>query len=256
VVGLPLAVNILNGSLLGRARALSIFAGEYVEAHRGRLSPVTFLIKQTLENLFEHLRPSYLFFTGDPNIRHSTQIMGELGWLDMFALGCFGAAIAVCVYRRYQPSPADVAPPSKHWLVACAAVLSGALGTLPAALCWEGLPHALRSMAVWPSVALFTGVVLSAVWSRSRLVPLAALAIAIAQTVHFVPYYFRVYPKESYVGWDSALREAADARDPARFAAEARRYPALGFRYYLMLDFGDTCTSSAAHGDRIVQGGQ
>ncbi|MDB4983512.1 MAG: hypothetical protein JWM82_4264 [Myxococcales bacterium] len=256
VVGLPLAVNILDGTLLGRARALSIVTSEYVEAHRGKLSPPIFVVKQTLDNLFEHLRPSYLFFTGDANIRHSTQIMGELGWLDMLALACFGAALAVLVYRRYRPSPEESAPPSRHWLVACAAVLSGAFGTLPAALCWEGLPHALRSMAVWPSVALFTGVVLSAVWSRSRLVPLAALVIAVAQTIHFVPYYFRVYPKESYVGWDSALREAADSRDPARFAAEARRYPPLGFRYYLMIDFGETCASSAAHAERIMQGGQ
>jgi hypothetical protein len=256
VVGLPLAINILDGTVLGRARALSILTRDYIDAHRGHLSTATFVVKQTLENMWEHLRPSYLFFTGDANIRHSTQIMGELGWLDRFALVCVGAAIAVSVFRRYQPSPTELARPPKHWLVACAAVLSGAFGTLPAALCWEGLPHALRSMAVWPSAALFTGVVLSAVWSRWRVVPLAAVVVAVAQTVHFVPHYFHVYPKESYAGWDSALREAADSRDPARFAAVARRYSPLGFRYYLMIDFGDTCASSAAHADRIMQGGQ
>jgi hypothetical protein len=262
IVGIPLAINIFDGTVLGRARALSIFTKDYVEAHRGKLSPVTFVVKQAMENLFEHLRPSYLFFTGDANLRHSTQIMGELGWLDMLAIACAGAALCVLIYRRYQPSPTEVGPPSKHWLVACAAVLSGTFGTLPAALCWEGLPHALRSMAVWPSASLFTGAVLSAVWSwspsssRARLVPVAALALALAQTIHFVPYYFKVYPKESYDWWDSKLREAADSKDPARFAAEARRYSPLGFRYYLMIDFGDGCVSSAAHADKIMQGGQ
>jgi 4-amino-4-deoxy-L-arabinose transferase-like glycosyltransferase len=254
VLGLPLALAILNGTVLGRARALSILTVDYIEAHRGHLTPVSFVVKQMLENLFEHLRPSFLFFTGDANLRHSTQIMGELGWLDILALACSSVALGALIWRAYRPTAGPWAPPAKNWLVAGAAVVVGAFGTLPAALCWEGLPHALRSMTVWPSVALFTGVTLSAVWSRSRVVPVLALALALAQTVHFVPYYFHVYPKESYVAWDGELREAADARDPARFAAVARRYPELGFRYYLLRDFGATCDSSGARAQQIVTG--
>ena len=254
VVGLPLAVRILDGTVVGRARALSIFASDYVEAHRGHLGPVAFMVKQAMENLFEHLRPSYLFFTGDSNLRHSTQIMGELGWLDVFAVACFGVALATLIRRAFRPVRGHEGPPSNLWLVAGAAILVGACGTLPAALCWEGLPHALRSMAIWPAVSIFTGATLSAVWSRSRLIVVIVLALALGQTVHFFPYYLREYPRESYAAWDGDLFEAARSRDPARFAAVAKGYPELGFRYYLIRYFGETCDSSRERAHRIVEG--
>ena len=71
VVSLPLARRLLDGTLMGRSKALSILTADYVQAHRGQLSRPVFTVKQVMENLFEHLRPSYLFFTGDPNLRHS-----------------------------------------------------------------------------------------------------------------------------------------------------------------------------------------
>jgi hypothetical protein len=40
-----------------------------------------------VQNIGRHLRPSYLFVHGDINVRHSTQLVGELSWIDMLALG-------------------------------------------------------------------------------------------------------------------------------------------------------------------------
>jgi 4-amino-4-deoxy-L-arabinose transferase-like glycosyltransferase len=254
VVGFPLARGLLDGTLMARAKALSIFTDDYVQAHKGELGRTAFLAKQILENLFEHLRPSYLFFTGDANIRHSTQIMGELGWLDILALVCLGLTVGAIVYRAFRPAAGPGEPPSRNWLLAGAAVLGAAFGTLPAALCWEGLPHALRSMGAWPAVGLFTGASLSAVWSRSKLVPVVALALALGQTAHFVPYYFKVYPKTSFSGWDGELRAAAESHDRARFAAVAAPYPELGYRYYLIRDFGYTCASSRGALEKMASG--
>jgi hypothetical protein len=253
LTGVPLVLRLLDGTLMGRSSALSIFTPDYVQANRGRLGPVTFMVKQLLENMFEHLRPSYLFFTGDPNIRHSTQVMGELGWLDIAALACFVTVVAGVIVAAFRPRVVRAAPPSQRWLVAAAAVAAGAFGTLPAAMCWEGLPHAVRSMGAWPAVALFSGVSLSIIWSRSPLVPVAALLLALAQTAHFFPYYFRVYPKESYAAWNSELREAADTRDLAQFSRAARQYPDLEFRYYLLRNFGETCVSSREVARRIMK---
>jgi hypothetical protein len=109
-------------------------------------------------------------------------------------------------------------------------------------------------MGAWPAVALFTGAVLSAAWSRSPLVPALALVLAAAQTIHFVPYYFGVYPKVSFGAWDGPLREAADRRDLTGFARAAQPYSPLGFRYYLIRDFGDSCLSSSARAEQIVNG--
>ena len=254
VVSLPLAIRLLDGTLMGRSKALSIFTHDYVQAHRGQLGPVVFMVKQSLDNLFEHLRPSYLLFTGDPNLRHSTQVMGELGWLDILAVSIAGAAVGGVLLRALRPTPTSGNAPSKRWLVAGFAVLAGAFGTLPAALCWEGLPHALRSIGAWPAVALFTGACLSAAWRRSRLVPVVALALALGQTAHFVPYYFRVYPKQSYSAWDGELRDAAETRDESKFAQEAKRFSELEFRYYLLRNFGHTCVSSREQAQKILSG--
>jgi 4-amino-4-deoxy-L-arabinose transferase-like glycosyltransferase len=258
VLTIPILIRMFDSEFLGRAKSLSILSDDYIRANRGHLTPATFVWKQLLENLFEHLRPSYLFFTGDANLRHSTQIMGELGWLDILAVASVGLALAVLVYRAFHPVPAASSsppePPSRLWLVAACGALAFGFAVLPAALCWEGLPHALRSMGGWPAVALFTGAVLAAAWERSPLVPVLALVLAAAQTIHFVPYYFSVYPKDSFGAWDGPLRAAADSRNLAQFARVAQPYSPLGFRYYLIRDFGDTCLSSRARGDQIVTG--
>jgi 4-amino-4-deoxy-L-arabinose transferase-like glycosyltransferase len=257
VLTIPLVIKMLTPDFMGRTKMLTILNPDYIQANRGHLTPGTFVVKQLLENMFEHLRPSYLFFTGDANLRHSTQIMGELGWLDILALACLGIAIAVVIFRAFDPvraARAGEAPPSRLWLVAGCAVLAFGFGVLPAALCWEGLPHALRSMGAWPAVALCTGAVLAAAWSRTPLVPAAALVLAVAQTIHFVPYYFQVYPKDSFGAWDGPLREAADRRDLAAFARVAQPYSPLGFRYYLIRNFGDSCLSSIARADQITSG--
>jgi 4-amino-4-deoxy-L-arabinose transferase-like glycosyltransferase len=255
VVAAPLVVRVLDGRLMGRAKDLSIFTDAYVHDHSGPFLKPVFFVKQALENLFEHLRPSYLFFSGDPNIRHSTQVMGQLGWLDILALVCFGVTIGVAVFRTFASRASVDQSPSRCWLVAGCAIFAGGFATIPAALCWEGLPHAFRSMAAWPAVALFTGAALSGVWSRWPLVRVVAAALVLAQTAHFVPYYFSVYPKKSHQDWAGHLREAAESRDPARFAEVVRPVEELGFRYLLVRYFGDTCASSREHAQRIARGG-
>ena len=256
VASLPVLVRMLQGDLLARSKELSIFNINYIKQHQGELPTAVFVVKQLMENLLDHLRPSYLFFTGDANIRHSTQIVGEMGWLDILALICFVATMVTIVVRAFRADGAPGRPLSRNWLIALAAIAAGTFGTLPSALCWEGLPHAFRSIGTWPAIAVFTGVSLSAVWSRHRIVPIAALILAIAQTVHFVPYYYGDYPKKSFDAWDGPLRAAARARDPVRFGEEVRkvRYDEVEFRYYLMLYFGDTCVSSRGNAERILNG--
>jgi 4-amino-4-deoxy-L-arabinose transferase-like glycosyltransferase len=254
VVCIPLLVKMLDRDFMGRTTDLMILNAEYIRANRGHLTPAAFVVKQLLDNLFEHLRPSYLFFTGDPNLRHSTQIMGELGWVDILALGCFAVAMGTVIARAFQSGRGAEQPASRLWLVAGCAALAFGFGVLPAALCWEGLPHMGRSIGGWPAVALCTGAILSAVWARSPLVPALALILAVGQTIHFVPYYFHVYPRDSFETWGGPLRQAADRRDMATFARLAPPYTPLGFRYYLIRDFGDDCRSSLTRAERIMSG--
>lgn len=253
VLSLPLLKRLADGTLLRRSEDLSIFTRSYVDSHRGALSRPVFMIKQVLENLHEHLRPSFLVFTGDPNLRHSTQRIGELGWLDTFALALAAAGIVLLICRSVFRAPAiEHRTDQSLWRIAVVAIVVGAFGILPAALCWEGLPHAYRSIGAYPAVALFTGVCLSACWNRWRLVPIVALALAVGQTAAFFPDYFGEYRSRASDAFDTKLRQAAEGHDKEGFERLARGYPALGFRYYLVQNFGHTCGSSTAEAKRIL----
>lgn len=255
LVGLPLFVLIVNGTLTGRAKALSILTEEYVEQHRGVLPAPVFVLKQTLENLWEHLRPSYLFLTGDPNIRHSTQLIGELGWVDtlavVVAVGAVVRSLARVLSGRHASLDRD---DPRAWRIAGLCVLVAAFATLPAALCWEGLPHAYRSIGAYPAVSLFTACVLSVVWRRTRWFPVLVVIGALAQTAVFLPDYFGAYPARSADAFDAALRDAAERHDRATFDRLARSFPPMAFRYFLVRDFGLTCEQSAAEADRMSTG--
>ena len=192
-------------------------------------------------------------FTGDPNLRHSTQRIGELGWLDTFAVFVAAAAIGVALVRALRGRLAiEDLNSVRLWRILPAAALAAVFGTLPAALCWEGLPHAYRSIGVYPCVALFTGACLSLVWGRTRLVPVVVLALAVGQTVTFLPDYFGDYRNRSAEAFDAPLKEAAERGDKAEFERLAKPYPTLGFRFYLMRNFGYDCVSSQTEADRIA----
>lgn len=56
-------------------------------------------------------------------------------------------------------------PPKEILMVALAGAL---LGLVPAALTWEGTPHALRAIAAWPFFALLSGYLLAAMEEQLR----------------------------------------------------------------------------------------
>jgi 4-amino-4-deoxy-L-arabinose transferase-like glycosyltransferase len=251
VLCLPLIDLLLSGTLMHRAKGLSIFTGSYVQQHRADLSAPAFMVKQLLENLHEHLRPSYLFFTGDPNLRHSMQRIGELGWLDVLAVAVAASALGVVVFRSIFARSDACSPSSPLWRLMAVSALAGAFGTLPAAMCWEGLPHAYRAIGTYPCLALFTGACLSAIWKRSRIVPAVVLGLAAAQTLYFFPYYFGAYRIRSYDMFDGSLRDAAEQRNFPKFERVAKTFPELGIRYHLVHYFGHSCASSLQEAQRI-----
>jgi hypothetical protein len=182
------------------------------------------------------------------------QRIGELGWLDTLAFTLAVTAVGGIVLRALFPH-LDRPPPSSVslWRLAVVSVLAGLFGTLPAALCWEGLPHAYRAIGTYPAVALFTGACLSAVWRRSWIVRLAVLGLAVGQTAFFLPDYFGAYTKRSYVAFATDIRRAAEEHDKALFDRLAPPYEDLGMRYYLVRYFGYNCRSSDKEAQRILR---
>jgi len=136
---LSVIVNVvLKITLMSRYAQIGVFSSGYPDptARWYRFPGIV------LGNYLEHVSVRFLFISGDSNPRHSTQRFGQLGWLEILAVSC---AIALVLWQRgrfYQRSRPLRGAGIYAW---CAAT-----GFVPAALTWESLPHALRSVSVWP----------------------------------------------------------------------------------------------------------
>ena len=239
---------------------VSIFAPDWLNAHRGDMSRARFFILTLLDNLWLHLRPSYLFGIGDPNLRHSAHLVGQLSPIDILALGLAVAGVGSVALLGYRQMSRRIAP---NWprldgreqvlvMVALSSMVAGMFATLPAALTWEGLPHALRSIGAWPFVALFSGAVLAIGWARLRWLPAVTASLALVYTGYFLPEYFRVFRHVDSGVFYRDLSEAVEAakqRQPQRSILRtlrpfSRRYGPEVLRYYLMHDGGLKCEQS------------
>jgi hypothetical protein len=234
----PLVVKTLNGELGQRASHSLIFAEWFTQRYQGNTPKLLFWLESFLENLHSFTRPSYLFFTGDVSLRHSTQWIGELSPLDASAVA-IGAAWAIVVLLRRSTVDARLA----------LLVLGGAvIGVVPAALIWV-VPHALHSIGAWPFVVFFTGVVTQVWTSRRRWGAPLLLAVLTVYSVGFLRNYFGAYRQIDPVWFHREIKEALE-RDPRLQAREALlplvgHYPDDQFRYYLMAHDGLGCDASA-----------
>ena len=161
----PIVLRVARGIDTKRMMYVSIFAPDWLKEHRGDMGSARYFFMTFFDNLWLHLRPSDLFGIGDPNLRHSAHIVGQLSPLDILAviLAVAGFSwVALLSVRQMSQRTAPRWPhldESEQMLVAVAlsSIVAGMFATLPAALTWEGLPHALRSIGAWPFVALFSG---------------------------------------------------------------------------------------------------
>jgi hypothetical protein len=259
----PLAVRYGDPGFRGRGASLAIFSDEFLQAHRGHWPPWFAFIRSLFDNVTAHLRPSFLFLGGDENLRHSTQYFGELGLLDAFALG-MGLALLTAVVRE-QIHPRDPDTPLaaaaaattlvRYFGLACIGILSG---ILPAALTWEAIPHALRSIGAWPFFSLLGGGLLVLAEARWRAARAAGCAIAVLHATLMFFVYFRLYPSLAKDAFSGSLHDAfarTSGFGPGDKASLISREQPEGIRYYLISNLNYDCTSSSQavsawqHGD-------
>lgn len=254
-------VKTLSGETVSRVMTVAIFSPEWMEQHRRGIPRLAFLFITAADNLVAHLRPSFLFFTGDVNTRHSAQIVGQLSPVDDLALGLAAAAVVGLAVRTARQIAGTVPPAwprlSPAWkslaAVALLCVAGAFLTILPAALTWEGVPHALRSIGTWPIVVLFSGAVLAAAWEARRWVPVVTVLVAVIYSAVYLPGYFRYYENISPDVFHRDITEAiaaGAAAQPPRSAAESIRplLPRYGdevLRYFLMHHDHLSCQASS-----------
>jgi 4-amino-4-deoxy-L-arabinose transferase-like glycosyltransferase len=223
---LPMALMLLSGRLMGRYAEVGILSASY----RATVPHWYSLPLVAVSNYLQHLSPRFLFWSGDANLRHSTQYFGELGWLEILAVGC---AVALFIEAKFRVSEGVAL------MIWCAAT-----GFLPAALTWQGLPHALRSLSVWPFVAILSGCALAAfAEKRAWLTPVAAI-VSIAFCVFFLRVYFVEYPVAAAEYFDADHQRFAEnsrnSGDWTKYFEAGRQLPGLSF-YYPMQYGGMNC---------------
>lgn len=236
LVTLPLAMVMFAEGFTNRSASLSILSRDFIEGNRGGMPAVAFVAETFLGNVFAHLHPRYLLFRGDANLRHSSQLIGQLGPIDVLAiLLALAFVVRSLVFERSSTRVAPRAVGTIRW--ALLALWGAFLGTLPAALTWEGLPHALRSIATWPFVAMFSGVVLAAAAEHLRKLAPFVVLVGAAHTVLFLPKYLRAYDSVDNEWFHPEVSRRF--RDRARSADEAVKpllanYSDMQLRYHLM----------------------
>jgi hypothetical protein len=242
---IPLVRYTLTRQFTGRSMRLAIFAPEYLREHRGIWTSFAFFVRTLLDNLGLHFRPSFLFLTGDPNLRHSTQLFGELGLVDDLALllGVLLVAAALRGRAAHVVKELDDGAVRRYFALSAAGIV---LGVLPAALTWEGLPHALRGIGAWPFVSLLGGGLLAMGEKQWRATAKVACVTSVVHAALFLLLYFRVYPGLAREAFNVPIYESLtdiphlSDRDKASLAHSEP----FAVRYFLMRSGQEDCRSS------------
>jgi len=257
VSSLPLIQFVLTDRGLERVRSLTIFSPVFLNQLRD--PSVLGVVGAFLHNLWLHFTPSFLLVSGDENVRHSTQFVGQLSWLDSLALTSGIIFLALLAVARKHPVGGDDSGSARSQN-ACRCVVIFSLagyvaGVVPAALTWEALPHALRSIGSWPFVSVLTGLTLWTITERWTGFVYLATAVAVAFAVAFGWDYGATYPQRAALSFDAPVKDAAlkarETGDWSEFEVWLAEYSPIALRYYLVRYGGESCASSGAGLDRM-----
>jgi dolichyl-phosphate-mannose-protein mannosyltransferase len=195
---IPLARMMMSSQFQGRSSYLSIFNEHYLSQFGGFSVPL--VLRLFFGNLATHLSPGYLFWSGDRNLRHSTQASGEWGALEILGLA---TALGLLLARR------SIWRDRGEALSLGLTVIAYVFALVPAALTWEANPHALRSIGGYPFVALLAGFALARgieVWPR---LPAVILIVALVCGGWYFWDFFTRYPGRAAAWFNAPVAERA-----------------------------------------------
>ncbi|HZP99497.1 MAG TPA: hypothetical protein VFB13_08160 [Reyranella sp.] len=244
ILSAPLVWLTLTGEIQGRFQLISVFSPDYLQRQYHTANPLYGLVAMA-KNMYWHLTPDYLFLRGDNNFRHSTRLTGTLGALEILALVfmLFGAVRTNSRFLKFG--------------VVC--LVGYFAADLASAATWDWTPNALRVIGGIPFGVMLAAMVLQEATERSKFANPVILAVAYGFSAYFLWAYFVRYPDQARDGFNTSVRESAEATLPkgqwVRFLAQNHEALPSALHYYLMTLGHQSCRESATHLDnshRIV----
>lgn len=186
IVSLPLLLFMVTPTALWRSAELSVF-NTY-----GPFGGLWALIV----NIVGLINPVFLFFTGDPNLRHSTGFQGMLGWASIVAL--LAGGYFAWRYRKSITQPAHFTI-----VVACVGIFASIIGS---ALTSEGQPHSLRASSAWPFFVVLITLAWLEIWRHHKRWMPVYIGFTIIATGLYVDDLIMHYPARSYTAFSGPER--------------------------------------------------
>jgi hypothetical protein len=182
-------------------------------------------MREFMKNLSDNLSPNFIFLSGDPNLRHSTTKHGL--FLPIFII-----FLQLGFYFLYQKNKKILILLLGWWLLAL----------IPASVP-ETTPHALRSInALMPLgiiIGLGLGYLILKLTSVKNLVSNALMALLLAvifvSLAEFSYYYFKIYPNQSALFWQSPYKQLANEIIQNKNKVDIVYASAIDSRFHLWL---------------------
>ena len=155
-------------------------------------------IQEFLKHYFDHIKPSYLFATGDVNPRLSSQNVGQLYWVEL-------PFMLVGLYFLLRSKN------NASWLIFAWLILA----PIPAALARE-TPHALRSENILPipQLVIAYGILMLVLRLRSRINMKTALFVLSAlygiSLSYYLNGYYKVYAQKYGSQWQDGYKQMVE----------------------------------------------
>ena len=241
VPAIPLVQAQILGKLSFRVNEVAIWNSQYLSS-MGDANPTFNLLKAFIINFKKHLSFDFLFLTGDPDLKHSTQIVGLLSCLDIIAWIVLVISLGL-YFLKFNKT--NIWKSNGHWLVLF--FLCFLVSIIPAGLTFLGTPNSLRMCLGWPFICLITGFTISWMCERQFWVSISLTVIIISYSIFYLGDYFNGYIQRSEGMFSGSINDEVKQfktqEDWAGFLIENYDKD-YRMRYYLMNNLGQGCSES------------
>ncbi len=198
-----IAVNLIDPRLSGinRFKQLDFIQADVVKTISYQTSRIYSLGKGELiaRQYLLYFSPKFLFISGDSNLRHSTQAVGEVYWLELLLV-----PLGIYFLIKKEPKSAILI---LGWFL---------LAPIPGSFTREA-PHAARAMftlGVWQILAAAGMYYLYSLFKDyKRYFVIVLFIILLASCMKYFGYYLNDYPKTSSVYWQYGYKQAVQYMD-------------------------------------------